>query len=308
MNTFEKARKFIYRNARPVDLALFKYCFENGSRDDVLTALAAYQNPDGGFGWGIEADNFNRNSLPMGVWKATEYIRSIGGIENDHPLISGILRYLESSDSFDEAHRQWQNTVPSNNDCPCAFWWKYTENGSLFEYNPTAALAGFIVKYAQEGSALYKKGLQLVKEAADWFINDAPIERHIARCFITMYDDCKDAGIMPFDETAFLSKLDEIVDKSICRDVSHWGDYIPRPSAFITSKNSRFYSESLENLCKAECEYIKNTQLDDGSFNVPWQWSNYNEWYVAENWCKTAITIDNMLFLREFDPLYLTEE
>lgn len=25
MNTFEKARRFIYRNARPLDLAVFKY-------------------------------------------------------------------------------------------------------------------------------------------------------------------------------------------------------------------------------------------------------------------------------------------
>lgn len=29
MNTFEKAKNFIYRNARPVDLALFKYHFES---------------------------------------------------------------------------------------------------------------------------------------------------------------------------------------------------------------------------------------------------------------------------------------
>ena len=54
-------------------------------------------------------------------------------------------------------------------------------------------------------------------------------------------------------------------------------------------------------LCRAECDYIKNTQLDDGSFYVPWQWCNYKEWYVAENWCKSTITIENMLFLREFE-------
>ncbi len=299
--TFEKARRFIYRNARPVDLAIFKYHFENGSRENVLTALSAYQNPDGGFGWGIEADNFNPNSLPMGVWKATEYIREIGEIDPEHPIIQGILRYLESGDGFDESHNQWMNTVPSNNDYPCAFWWKYNENGSLFEYNPTAALAGSIVRYAKKWNALYEKGLQIVKEAAEWFIKDAPIEQHIAKCFITMYNDCQDAGAMPFDDAAFSSKLNEIVDKSICRDVSRWGEYIPRPSTFITSRNCRFYNEGLEELCRAECDYIKNTQLDDGSFYVPWQWSNYKEWYVAENWCKSTITIENMLFLREFE-------
>lgn len=302
MNTYEKARRFIYRNARPLDLAVYKYHFENGSSEDVIAALSAYQNPDGGFGWGLEADNFNPLSTPMGVWKATEYIREAGGLEPSNPIIQGILRYLESGDGFDEAHNQWMNTVPSNNDCPCAIWWKYTENGSQFEYNPTAALAGFIVRYAKKGSALYEKGIQIVKEAADWFINDAPVERHIARCFITMYDDCKDAGVMPFDGKALLCKLDEIADKSICRDTSRWWEYIPRPSEFIKSRESRFYNADLEAICRAECEYIKSTQLPDGSFYVPWTWGNdHKEWYVAENWCKSSITIENMLFLREFD-------
>lgn len=50
MNTYERTRAFILRNARPIDLAVFKYYFENGSKEDVITALSAYQNPDGGFG------------------------------------------------------------------------------------------------------------------------------------------------------------------------------------------------------------------------------------------------------------------
>lgn len=41
---FEKARAFLYRNARPLDLALFRYFFENGPQEDVMRALAAYQN------------------------------------------------------------------------------------------------------------------------------------------------------------------------------------------------------------------------------------------------------------------------
>ena len=67
---YEKARGFIYRNARPLDLALWKYHFENGNREDVLTALMAYQNADGGFGHALEADSFNPNSAPIQTWTA----------------------------------------------------------------------------------------------------------------------------------------------------------------------------------------------------------------------------------------------
>lgn len=303
MTVFEKSRAFIYRSARPIDLAVFRHVFENAPADDIIAALSAYQNSDGGFAHGLEADNFNPLSMPMGAWKATEYIREAGGLEPSHPIIKGILRYLESGDGFAAEHNQWANTVPSSNDAPCAIWWKCPENGGEFKYNPTAALAGFIVRYAEKGSALYCKGVQLVKEAAEWYLREAPLEQHVARCFITMYDDCKAAGVMPFDGDALLKKLDEIVDLSICRDPSRWWEYLPRPSAFIESRSSRFYRADLEDRCRAECRYIVETQNPDGSFYVPWTWCNdYKEWYVAENWCKAMIAIENLRFLREFVP------
>ena len=46
----EQAEAFVRRNARPRDLARRNFLFVGGSRADVLTARAAYQNPDGGFG------------------------------------------------------------------------------------------------------------------------------------------------------------------------------------------------------------------------------------------------------------------
>ena len=303
MTTYEKARSFIYRFARPIDLAVFKHAFENGPAEDIITALCAYQNPDGGFGHAIEPDNFNPLSLPMGAWKATEYIREAGGLEPSHPIIKGILGYLDSGDGFDSERNQWLNTVPSNNGAPCAIWWKYPESGSDFNYNPTAALAGFIVKYAEKGSALYCKGVQLVKEAADWFIRTEPLEQHVARCFITMDGDCLSAGEVPYDREAFLNTLDDAVARSICLDPNKWYEYLPRPSAFIESRKSRFYRAELEEACQSECGFIKSSQNPDGSFYLPWNWCNdYKEWNVAEQWCKASAAIDNLRFLREFDP------
>lgn len=46
----EKAQEFIYRNARPLDLARWNYLFENGDKENVLKILSSYQNEDGGFG------------------------------------------------------------------------------------------------------------------------------------------------------------------------------------------------------------------------------------------------------------------
>ena len=46
---WRRIRRWMYRNARPLDLARWRYHFENGGVSDVLQALSAYQNDDGGF-------------------------------------------------------------------------------------------------------------------------------------------------------------------------------------------------------------------------------------------------------------------
>lgn len=64
MTIFEKTRMFVYRNSRPLDIARWQYHFEDGSKEAVLTALAPYQNEDGGFGHALEPDSWNPNSTP----------------------------------------------------------------------------------------------------------------------------------------------------------------------------------------------------------------------------------------------------
>jgi hypothetical protein len=45
---FQEIRSWVFRNARPLEFALWQYHFENRSKENVLSALAMYQNDDGG--------------------------------------------------------------------------------------------------------------------------------------------------------------------------------------------------------------------------------------------------------------------
>jgi len=101
MTTMEKARQYVYRHARPVELARWQYHFEGGSRENVLHALAFYQNEDGGFGHALEADNWNPASTPISTLTAADILEEIGFADADHPIIQGMLRYLESGISFE---------------------------------------------------------------------------------------------------------------------------------------------------------------------------------------------------------------
>lgn len=43
---FDAIRRWMHRNARPLDLARWQYHFESGSAEAVLQSLSAYQNED----------------------------------------------------------------------------------------------------------------------------------------------------------------------------------------------------------------------------------------------------------------------
>jgi len=299
MNTFEKARQFIYRNARPLDLARWQYHFEKGSRENVLHALSFYQNPDGGFGHGIEPDFLNPDSTPIAVWAAAEIISEVGLTDKSHPMITGILRYLESGADFDYEQNQWRNTVPSNNDYPHAIWWEYNDGGE-YKYNPTAALAAFILRFEDTSSELYGKACEIAEQAVKWFNSAVPFdEQHVTNCFITLYNALAETDISFADLALFKDKLCENVTHTICPDTEKWAaEYVTKPSALKVTRDSIFYADN-ERLAQYECEFIRSSQLPDGSFTVPWQWwTDYKEFEVSANRWKSSIIISNMLYLK----------
>ena len=53
---FASARTFIYASARLLERQLFAVLFEDDDPRSVISALRAYQNPDGGFGNALESD------------------------------------------------------------------------------------------------------------------------------------------------------------------------------------------------------------------------------------------------------------
>jgi hypothetical protein len=302
--TYQKACEFIYRNARPLDITRWQYHFEDGSKEAVLTALAAYQNEDGGFGHALEPDCWNPNSSPIQTWTATEILREIGFTDKNHPVIKGILRYLASGQDFEGQF--WYNAVESNNDYPHSPWW-HTESDSTShsDYNPTANLAGFILRFADKNSELYQLGSRIAKEAVQaLFAGERENDMHTLACYIRLWQYCEEAGAADvIDLPALRAKLRERVTNTITHDKAKWHtDYICRPSQFFTSRGSVFYGDNKE-IADYECEFIVDTQLDDGSWNIPWSWKDYpEEWAVAKNWWKGDVAVKNMLYLRGICP------
>jgi hypothetical protein len=303
--TFEKARTFIYRNARPLDLARFQYHFENGSRNAVLNALSTYQNADGGFGHALEADLWNPNSSPIQTWTATEILREVGCKVKNQPIRRRILHYLASGTDFDGHY--WFQGVPTNNDYPHAPWWGCPDPyaPSPNDYAPTAGLAGFILRFEERGSDLFNLAERIAKEAFYSYISQGLIDNGMVLCcYIRLLDYLTEANLTDIiDLAALQAKLQEQVKHSIEADTAKWNGYVPTPSGFMHSRDSIFYSDN-KDIADYECEYIIYTQLDDGSWAIPWGWNAYpEEWAVAKNRWKANGVIVNLLYLKGMERI-----
>lgn len=294
---YQKAKQFIYRNARPLDFALWKFHFENGSQNDVLSALAAYQNADGGFAYAIEPDCWNVNSNPIGAWAAIGKLNGIGFCDSSHPIIVGILKYLDSGKDFSDG--KWFNVVKSNNDYPHAVWWKCEQGDGNPDDNPTVSLAGFALKYADKNGGLYQNALDIIQSSVKRFIKNPVTEMHTLRCYTELYAYCKSAQPDIVDIKAFRTALYGAIQRTICFNVAQWAtEYVCKPSAFFDA--SRLLFDIVDrSLCEQEAELIISSQQADGSFPITWQWyTDYKEFEVSKNWWKSSIIINNLLFLK----------
>ncbi|MFD0587467.1 hypothetical protein ACFQZE_05600 [Paenibacillus sp. GCM10027627] len=137
---FERARTFIYENARLIDRKRFAYLFEGGKAEDVWSALGSYQNKDGGIGHAFEPDIRCPQSQPVPTEMALHVMDETGRF--DPHLMSGILSYLKSitlpDGGFPFAFRSLM-------EYPHAPWWK-TEDDGAPSINPTGNILGLLLK------------------------------------------------------------------------------------------------------------------------------------------------------------------
>ena len=300
---FEKACAFLYRNARPLDLARFQYHFEGGSQEAVLHALSFYQNEDGGFGHAIEADCWNPNSIPLHSSGAGDILREIGFDDPEHPLVKRLIAWYESGACFNG--KSWDITVESSNHYPHAPWW-HTESESTChtDYNGTAQIAGFLLRYAPRDSSAFALGARVTREAIAALDPATLRDSHTCACYVRLaelIEKANAADLFPLPELK--AKLHQAVHQLIETDVSKWSGYVCKPSQFFRSNQSEYYAENRE-IAEYECEFIQHTQLEDGSWPVTWVWADFPEaWAVAKNWWKGVIILENLLYLRGMGKL-----
>lgn len=138
---FDAAATFIWRCARLIDRYRYLYLMGQGSAEQVLAALRPYQNPDGGFGQGLEPDLRAPVSQPVPVWTAFTILDEINRF--DEPVVERACDYLLTITAPDGGV---PFVLPSARDYPRAPWWEPEDEpqGSL---NPTAGIVALLARH-----------------------------------------------------------------------------------------------------------------------------------------------------------------
>jgi hypothetical protein len=78
------AATFVSTHARMLERRRMRLLLGEGTADEVLVALDAYRNPDGGYGWGLEPDLRSTTSQPVAAMHALEVLAEVRDDKSRH--------------------------------------------------------------------------------------------------------------------------------------------------------------------------------------------------------------------------------
>jgi hypothetical protein len=293
---FEEAQEFIKTRARPLDARLFEFLFEGGPADAVLSELATYQNPDGGFGHGIEADFRSPVSSPMATSVGLQYGVAVNAGAG-HPIVQYAIRYLLGT--YDTAADYWPATSKAVNAAPHAPWWHVEEIKPPDEANwpnPSAELAGYLHRYA---SLVPCDSLERVRRRARRSLEHSDTFEGLFRYNLLCWQ--RAAADLPADfRDAVYARIKATFEKYPYTAENYaeveviW--LAPTPEAVLARHDP--------DAVNAQLNATITRQAEDGGWWPTWQWGQYEEtWPRARQEWAGKLTVETLHTLRSYGKI-----
>jgi len=300
--SFEKAKNWILENGRPLEKMLVKFHFDDGSFQEVISALKTFQNDDGGFGNAMEPDLRTPVSSILGTSIAFQVLRSLkieaGNLDFAKSAVQFILKH------YDETNQSWRIIPKEAENSPHAPWWNQTnreDNFQGFHLNPTAEILGYLYDYkdivsAEIISSLSAKVLTELKS-----LNE--IEMHDFLCCKRLHESKNLADAFKHE---IGSELIRLLDSYVVKDSSKWGGYGLRPLQVADSPDSVFFNK-LQKLVEENLDFEIDTQDSSGVWLPTWSWGDSfpDEWNKAKKEWTGIITLDKLKLLKNFGRIEL---
>jgi hypothetical protein len=295
---FNKSKKYLQQNCRPLEIARFDYLFENGNPNIVIKELQKFQNIDGGFGKNLYAEFLQPDSTPLATSYALQLINEIDNIDED--IIKKTITYLE--ESYDINRHGWYSMDEKVNNFPHAVWWHWDQikkMNPIDEHwgNPSAEIIGYLFKYRKYLTTLDIN--KVVDFAIDYWVNKTEFgSEHETYCYIQLYkyiDEYRKKLLSPN-----LVKATQIQVKT---DVESWKKYTPQPLHFASNPNFFLFDVVKENIDN-NLDFLIDTMTTDGTWFPHWNWYQYEEeWEKAKIIWVGILTIENLKKLEAYNRI-----
>lgn len=292
LGAHQHACSFIEANANPLQSALFAW-YRTGTPTDVLSALAAYQNPDGGFGHGLEPDLRTASSSVLATTVALQTLMRLQA-PADEPLVSGALSYLRKH--YDGRH--WHLISEDCNDAPHAPWWTWDARqippGQHFVPNPGAEILGYWFSWPEHADADQRQ--DLANRAVIHLARG--IEMHDLLCYLRLLE----TPALPNElYERMLPALLERTLELVVIEPEAWNGYVLKPFDVVTGPGSPL-AGLLAGSLDTSLTWEIARQSDDGAWYPHWTWGGaYTAtWQVVRTEIAVDLTLRMLTKLRDF--------
>ncbi|MFC4775595.1 hypothetical protein ACFO9Q_02205 [Paenibacillus sp. GCM10023252] len=286
-----RAATYMKRNARVLEGALYAWEFEGGTAAQALSALAAYQNEDGGFGHGLEPDIQCADSTVITTTVALQHLSKLG-MDDSSELVQGAIRYLLAE--YDRKLPDGWEIVPAAvESAPHAPWWQYN-SGHFGWGNPAIEIAGFFHEYEKlVPTAVLSR---VMRDTVEYLlVKSSRSDMHELLCALRF------AERVPSDVLEEVKPaIDEMVERCVLRDPSQWQDYGLLPLQAAPRPDS-IYHARLRSSIEANLKHVLQEQGEDGAWQPIWSWGMHDEaWSRAKEDWKGVLTLHNLRILHAY--------
>ena len=294
---FQRAKAFVSEQGRDLDRALLAYHFEDGTIDNVLAALADYQNDDGGFGHGLEPDLRTPASSVIATTVAFQNFRSLR-VPADHPLVRRGIEYL--LDSYDASRQVWPIIPPQVEDAPHAPWWDYASSEAGFGgflVNPRVEIVGYLHDYRSD---VPHEMLNTLTTAVFDHLDSLPdeIEMHDIICYVSLAET---ESLPKSYRDRVWAKLSKAAAHGVAREPEQLTGYVLKPLYLVSSPDSPL-AAGLADEVAMNLDFEIDQQGEDGAWSPNFSWGDQHPeaWEVAKREWQARMTLKNLRVLRDF--------
>lgn len=297
---FARARAFLLDRGRPLEVARFRHAFEGGGTEEVLCALAAYRNPDGGFGQALEPDVRAPQSSVLATSLALRTLHELN-VPVTEPLLVGGVTWLYSQLQVEGHGSVWPFLPPVAQAHPHAPWWSQAEPGQLaatfggFRVNPRAELVARLYRWPDLlPAALLAQLTGEVRDAILEGLEPGDVNGHHVAAVFAQTQEVPGSHRLPV-----LEYLHDVLPGRVAQRPEDLAGYTldaltaaPTP----TSPLARVLSGPLA----ASFAHLLTSQQEDGSWGPNWSWGDPapDAWAAAEQDWRSVRTLEALLTLR----------